>query len=262
MTEEECKRHGLPKGSLWLDEEAAKSVPHPLFDPGRSHISWDELPTGINEAIATSGNYQPTRSNAHWGQIPESDSQPRPMSIGNDEGHNQLISLQHMFGGSGRLGNLPVTVLAGMASKQSDPLPGDYSADNLLNLNNEHSRMMSGLHGNPLSYFSGNGSNNTAYDAGQGSMTLQQQAHNVFGTPSTNSMPSTHMPQQQGWVGGGPGSSAFGGAAPQSPVPISQMAAGMGMGGAGMGAGMMGYGGANYGGGGGSGGGYGGFSSG
>ena len=28
MTDEECKRHGLPRGTLWLDVDAAKAIPH------------------------------------------------------------------------------------------------------------------------------------------------------------------------------------------------------------------------------------------
>ena len=107
MTDEECRRHGLPMGSLWLDENAAKSKPHPLFDPNRDHISWDELPTGLSEAMATAGNGVQQQYPNHYGsQVPESDSQPRALSLGNDESRNQLISLQHQLGGAGRLSNV------------------------------------------------------------------------------------------------------------------------------------------------------------
>lgn len=107
MTDEECRRHGLPKGTLWLDENAAKSKPHPLFDPNREHISWDELPTGLSEAMATNGNGVPQQqTHYNYGQIPQSDSQPRALSLGDDESKNQLISLQHQLGGAGRLGNV------------------------------------------------------------------------------------------------------------------------------------------------------------
>jgi len=86
MSDEECKRHGLPKGTLWLDEEAAKAVPHPLFDPGRKNISWDELPTGLSEAMASSGLAPRSQLQYNeYGQIPESDSQPRALNLGDNK---------------------------------------------------------------------------------------------------------------------------------------------------------------------------------
>lgn len=85
MTDAECQRHGLPKGSLWLDEEAAKSTPHPLFDPSRTSIAWDELPTGLSEAIASTGNLVARSQQNPYGNIPESESQPRTLNVGNDE---------------------------------------------------------------------------------------------------------------------------------------------------------------------------------
>jgi len=111
MSDDDCKRHGLPKGARWLDEEAAKNIPHPLFDPSRQHINWDELPTGLSEAMASASGMAPRPSNytnsyGYGGQIPESECQPRSLNLGNDEGRAQLISLQHQFGGSGMLGNV------------------------------------------------------------------------------------------------------------------------------------------------------------
>ena len=86
MTDEECKRHGLPRGTLWLDVDAAKSIPHPLFDPRRKNISWDELPTGLPEAIASSGHAaRSVNQYSDYRQIPESDSQPRALNLGENK---------------------------------------------------------------------------------------------------------------------------------------------------------------------------------
>eukprot|EP00961_Rhodomonas_salina_P132515 1783439-Rhodomonas_salina.1 len=48
--EEQCKRFGLPVGSLWVDQDAVRqSQIHPLFDPNRKKISWDELPSNLGD---------------------------------------------------------------------------------------------------------------------------------------------------------------------------------------------------------------------
>lgn len=59
-------------------------------------------------------------------------------------GQSQLLSLQHQLGGTGRLGNIPIAVLAGMSAKGANMMPQsqDYSATNLLNVNNQQSMMM------------------------------------------------------------------------------------------------------------------------
>ena len=35
MTDEDCERHGLPKGSRWLDTDDSRIISHPLLDPAQ-----------------------------------------------------------------------------------------------------------------------------------------------------------------------------------------------------------------------------------
>jgi len=44
MTEDECRRFGLPLGSKWVNNEAVKNPISPLQDPNIHKIHWNELP--------------------------------------------------------------------------------------------------------------------------------------------------------------------------------------------------------------------------
>ena len=67
MTEDECRRFGLPLGSKWVNNEAVKNPISPLQDPNIHKIHWNELPViSAPIGVVKPGTADPRSSCPSW----------------------------------------------------------------------------------------------------------------------------------------------------------------------------------------------------